>query len=538
MQCQECGAALTMGARFCSSCGSRIEPTGVATDPLREALEKAIGFQYRIEGLLGRGGMGAVYLAHELALDRNVAVKVLPPEHAGHPSCADRFLREARTAARLNHPNIVPLYTFGEVNGLVYFVMGYVAGESLASRLRRGPVGSDEARRLLAELADALAYAHRHGIIHRDVKPDNIVIDSDTGSPRLTDFGIAKALFTESGLTAEGQMIGTPAYMSPEQALGQDIDARSDIYSLGIVGYQLVSGRLPFDGATAADGLRQRLTQSPKKVRTVAQNVSEDLASAIDRCLERDSANRWPDAKSLRFALAPTDEEGDDPLLVRNLRIGVLLLSLITPTFISTATFAYFYPGLIRRLAIFLTANVSFLLVLCLVATVQLFRQGVGLRGIMQSAFRQPRGWRLWYPKRFRRRGDLSDRLPSSLSRVRLHFTLFFGFIFGIYLPLLIGFGATLGAPLAGIQFVPVFLVVLLFIERRRIVRQTAALLGINSAEASKILSAPMWRTSVWQRDPAVKLLRPELPTSRETLGHSPVTPTALMDSDDRPTIG
>jgi serine/threonine protein kinase len=473
-----------------------------------------------------------------LALDRDVAVKVLPPEHAGHPSCADRFLREARTAARLNHPNIVPLYTFGEVNGLVYFVMGYVAGESLASRLRRGPVGSDEARRLLAELADALAYAHRHGIIHRDVKPDNIVIDSDTGSPRLTDFGIAKALFTESGLTAEGQMIGTPAYMSPEQALGQDIDARSDIYSLGIVGYQLVSGRLPFDGATAADGLRQRLTQSPKKVRTVAQNVSEDLASAIDRCLERDSANRWPDAKSLRFALAPTDEEGDDPLLVRNLRIGVLLLSLITPTFISTATFAYFYPGLIRRLAIFLTANVSFLLVLCLVATVQLFRQGVGLRGIMQSAFRQPRGWRLWYPKRFRRRGDLSDRLPSSLSRVRLHFTLFFGFIFGIYLPLLIGFGATLGAPLAGIQFVPVFLVVLLFIERRRIVRQTAALLGINSAEASKILSAPMWRTSVWQRDPAVKLLRPELPTSRETLGHSPVTPTALMDSDDRPTIG
>src|SRR6185312_9800998 len=160
-----------------------------AGDPLREALERAIGFQYRIERLLVRGGLGAVYLAHELALDRDVAIdvaiKVLPPEQAGVPQLRERFRREARTAARLNHPNIVPLYTFGEVNGIMYFVMRYVASESLASKLRRdGPLASDEARALLAEAADALEYAHRHGVIHRDIKPDNILIDADSGSPR------------------------------------------------------------------------------------------------------------------------------------------------------------------------------------------------------------------------------------------------------------------------------------------------------------------------------------------------------------------
>src|SRR5262245_23119608 len=257
MQCSECGAALIENARFCSNCGARIQTLREASDPLREALEKAIGFQYRIERLLGRGGMGAVYLAHELALDRDVAIKVLPPEQAGAPQLRDRFRREARTAARLNHPNIVPLHTFGEVNGLVYFVMGYIAGESLASRLSRtGPLTSEESRELLTELADALAYAHRNGVVHRDIKPDNILIDAETGSPRLTDFGIAKASFTDAHLTTTGQLIGTPAYMSPEQALGSaDVDARSDIYSLGIVAYQMVSGRLPFEAGNPMDAL-------------------------------------------------------------------------------------------------------------------------------------------------------------------------------------------------------------------------------------------------------------------------------------------
>ncbi len=541
MECHECGAAVSVDAKFCWSCGAPIQTLHSVTDPLRVALEKAIGFQYRIERLLGRGGMGAVYLAHELALDRDVAIKVLPPEHAGAAQLRDRFLREARTAARLNHPNIVPLYTFGEVHGLVFFVMGYVPGESLASRLTRGgPLASDEVRRLLAELADALAYAHRLGVIHRDVKPDNILIDADTGSPRLTDFGIAKASFTDARLTLEGQLIGTPAYMSPEQALGHtDIDARTDIYSLGIVGFQLVSGRLPFEAAAPVDALRQRLTTQPQRLRIVVPSVAEDLAVAIDRCLERDPSKRWPDAKSLRFALAPTDDEADDPLFVRNLRMGILMITLAAPTLLSSTVFAWFYPGMVRRLAASLAGIVAGFLLMTLVSTVLLLRQGFGLRATVQAALRQPRGWRLWYPKRFRRRGDVYDRLLAPISRVRLHFALLFGFMFGIYFPLLIGLAATQGLEaISGLQFVPMVLVVLAFIERRRTVKQIAAMLGTTPAEASKIISTPTWRTSVWQRDPAAKLIRREPGAPAGTLVQTPVTATATMESGDRPTVG
>src|SRR6516164_5858659 len=156
MECRECGVILAPAVKFCSECGARFQaPPDPNVDPLKEALEKSIGFQYRIERLLGRGGMGAVYLAHELALDRDVAIKVLPPDQAGSPERRDRFKRETRIAARLNHPYIVPLYTFGEVDGLVYFVMGYVTGESLASRLhRQGPLNPEEARTLLEHIAD------------------------------------------------------------------------------------------------------------------------------------------------------------------------------------------------------------------------------------------------------------------------------------------------------------------------------------------------------------------------------------------------
>src|SRR2546428_12347857 len=273
MHCPECKVVLPADARFCLPCGARVErsePDSPA-DPLRDALEKAIGFQYRIERLLGRGGMGAVYLAHELALDRDVAIKVLPPERAGSREVRERFRREARTAARLSHPNIVPLYTFGEVAGLVYFVMGYVAGESLASRLQtRGPVTGDEARILLAAICDALDYAHRQGIVHRDIKPDNILIDAASGAPLLTDFGIAKAPTGETQLTSVGQLMGTPDYMSPEQASGRpDIGPSSDLYSLGVLAYELVSGRRPFGGTTTMDALMQRLTQEPQSLRVV-----------------------------------------------------------------------------------------------------------------------------------------------------------------------------------------------------------------------------------------------------------------------------
>lgn len=199
--------------------------------------------------------MGAVYLATEAALEREVAIKVLPPDRGATQESRDRFRREARTAAKLSHPNIVPLYTFGDVEGTLYFVMGYVKGESLAARLKReGRLLIEDARRILIEIAEALDYAHKRGVIHRDIKPDNVLIEEGTGRALLTDFGVAKALGAGQTMTEVGSVLGTPQYMSPEQAQGKaDIDHRSDIYSFGVMGYAMLAGRLPFEGPTPGD---------------------------------------------------------------------------------------------------------------------------------------------------------------------------------------------------------------------------------------------------------------------------------------------
>ncbi|MGD8728022.1 MAG: serine/threonine-protein kinase, partial [Gemmatimonadales bacterium] len=193
---------------------------------------------YEIEGEIGRGGMGIVFSARDVKLRRRVAIKVLPPELAFREEIRKRFTREAQTAARLSHPHIVPIHAVGEDGGLVYFVMGYVDGESLAARLRRRErLPAEEARRIMKETADALGLAHAMGVIHRDIKPDNILLEGTRRRVMVTDFGIAKALTDASGgtLTGTGVAIGTPAYMSPEQAAGErEIDARSDVYSLGV----------------------------------------------------------------------------------------------------------------------------------------------------------------------------------------------------------------------------------------------------------------------------------------------------------------
>ncbi len=285
--------------------------------PLPARLAEALGDAYTIEGEIGRGGMGVVYRARDERLQRRVAIKVLPPELAFQSEIRQRFTREAQTAAKLSHPNIVPIHTVGEGQGLVYFVMGYVDGESVGGRIkRRGRLPVEEARRIMKETADALSAAHNLSIIHRDIKPDNILLEGTRGRVMVTDFGIAKALSASSGatLTGVGVAIGTPSFMSPEQAAGErEIDGRSDLYSLGIVAYQMLSGELPFLAPTVAGILMKQITEPAPDLRARRPDVPEDLALAVARCLEKDPENRWPTADALRRSLESRVVTGYQP---------------------------------------------------------------------------------------------------------------------------------------------------------------------------------------------------------------------------------
>ena len=275
--------------------------------PLAARLAEALGDAYTIEGEIGRGGMGVVYRARDERLQRRVAIKVLPPELAFQQDIRERFTREAQTAARLSHPHIVPIHSVGEGQGLVYFVMGYVDGESVAARIRRrGSLPVEEARRIMMETADALSAAHAMSVIHRDIKPDNILLEGTRGRVMVTDFGIAKALSATSGatLTGIGVAIGTPAFMSPEQAAGErDIDGRSDLYSLGVVTYQMLTGALPFNAPSVAGILMKQITEPAPDLRIKRPDTPEDLALAVGRCLEKDPESRWATADALRRAL-------------------------------------------------------------------------------------------------------------------------------------------------------------------------------------------------------------------------------------------
>ena len=260
---------------------------------------------YAIEGELGRGGMGVVYSARDLKLKRRVAIKVLPPELAFRGEIRTRFVREAETAARLSHPHIVPIHAVGEADSLVYFVMGYVDGESLAARLRRRErLPPEEVRRIMKETADALGMAHAMGVIHRDVKPDNILLEGTRRRVVVTDFGIAKALSDSGTLTGTGVVIGTPTYMSPEQAAGErEIDARSDVYSLGLVAYEMLTGDPPFHAATVPGILMKQISEPARDVQDLRPECPEDLATTVMRCLEKNPDDRWPTADALRRAL-------------------------------------------------------------------------------------------------------------------------------------------------------------------------------------------------------------------------------------------
>lgn len=283
----------------------------VADDGLLARCVAAVDGRYEIEAEIGRGGMAVVYRARDVRLRRKVALKVLPPDLAFRDEVKRRFLREAEMAAQLSHPHIVPIYAVDEADGLVWIAMGLVEGESLAERLHKEPRPPlDVVRRVLRDVASALEYAHRAGVVHRDIKPDNILLDRATGSVMVTDFGIARAAEGDQKLTATGIAVGTPAYMSPEQAMGErEVDGRADLYALGIVGYQMLAGELPFQASNTPAMLMKHLSERPRPLAQVRDDLPTNLVHAIDRALAKGRGERWPDAGQFRAALA------DDALL-------------------------------------------------------------------------------------------------------------------------------------------------------------------------------------------------------------------------------
>ena len=279
------------------------------TEPLYDRVVDAIGQHYELEGEIGRGGMSVVYRARDKRLNRPVAIKVLPPELTYDPAIRPRFTREAQTSAHLSHPHIVPIYDVGEQDGIAYLVMAYVSGGNLGSLLAREPKQPiEEVRRILAEVASALDYAHVRGVIHRDIKPDNILLDRESGRAMVTDFGIARAVESGTRLTVTGIAVGTPTYMSPEQAVGErEIDGRSDLYSLAVVGYQMLTGRVPFSAGNSLALLLKHVNDPPRPIAELRPDAPRPLRDSLERALQKSPEDRWPSAASMRDGILSND---------------------------------------------------------------------------------------------------------------------------------------------------------------------------------------------------------------------------------------
>src|SRR5512135_3616748 len=327
LTCSRCGAVIAPGAHFCASCGLDISSSqgGVATirvdsplvavrsDALLQTLRDATLGEYDVLGELGRGGMATVYLAHDIALDRKVAIKVMSPALMAGEGMAERFKREARTAGQLSHPHIIPIYAVREHGDLLYFVMKFIAGRSLDSIIREvGPMPVPMVQTILQQVGSALGYAHRRGVIHRDIKPANVMLDSD-GWAVVTDFGIAKVSETQ-GLTLTGATVGTPSYMSPEQCAAKELTGASDQYSLGIVAYEMLSGRLPFQAETTVGLLFAHVHETPEPVGDLRPDLPEPIAAAVMRMLAKEPEDRWPDIETAVGALGGTPIGHDDPI--------------------------------------------------------------------------------------------------------------------------------------------------------------------------------------------------------------------------------
>lgn len=278
-------------------------PHSLESDELAARLQAAIGDGYVVEGRLGAGGFAVVYQVRDVNLKRKLAVKVLSPDLIASHSVLERFRREAETVAQLSHPHIVKLHFIGQKDDLVYIVMEMVDGGSLWDRLQReGKLPIDEAARIFSEVAGALAHAHKRGVVHRDIKPQNVLLDAESGRAMVTDFGIART--AEGGsLTATGMVVGTPAYLSPEQVTGEPSDHRADIYALGVMMYEMVAGQPPFTGATPTAVLMKRLSGPPEPLRSVRPDTPAALEELVDACLATNPNERIQNAGDIARAL-------------------------------------------------------------------------------------------------------------------------------------------------------------------------------------------------------------------------------------------
>lgn len=315
--CSRCGREVTDGAQFCMHCGTELSDASVKTQQmdggsraatrsqtsLLDALRRATLGDYEIIGELGRGGMATVYLAHDIALDRKVAIKVISPTLLMMAEgMAERFMREARTAAALSHPNIIPIYAVKEIGDVLYFVMKYVSGRTLESVIREvGPFPMPMVVTILNQVGSALGYAHRHGVIHRDIKPGNVMLDEE-GWAVVTDFGIAKVTQADA-LTMTGGTVGTPSYMSPEQCAGAELTGAADQYSLGVVAYEMITGRQPFEGESAMAVMYEHCNSPPPPVTEHRHDCPSGVAKAVLRMLEKAPGDRWPSVEDAVAAM-------------------------------------------------------------------------------------------------------------------------------------------------------------------------------------------------------------------------------------------
>jgi serine/threonine-protein kinase len=330
-RCAECNRPLEPEDLFCSKCGAptptNVDPDATIVNPTGDEdsgprdrtsesamlpsgttykgqLRYVLGAEYDLLSGIGQGGFARVYRARDKRLDRIVAIKVIRPDLIGRKVFVDSFRNEGIALAKLRHPGIIPIYDIRERGGLIYYIMPFVEGTTLDLRMERARLPPYESRRILCELADALGEAHRAKMIHLDIKPANVFLEGDLQKVLLMDFGLAMALTRQGEKSPSGTVVGTPEYMSPEQARGlSEIDHRSDIYSLGVLGYRMLVGRPPFRGQNSAEILAKHVNEPPVPLRDINPTIPKDFADAIMRCLKKDPGDRFPTATELRGAL-------------------------------------------------------------------------------------------------------------------------------------------------------------------------------------------------------------------------------------------